>query len=244
MNRLYWILLALCAFTWANVFLRYIVTAGLVSLVTRFVPQRRIQRWTSAETGRRRAEFMASMRTVLIFTAVAIVLLFGDRYGWPKLYRQVDLYGYAYLPVSFILAVVMHDAYFYWTHRLLHHRWFVRFHGEHHKSVTPTVWAGFAFHPLEALVQAGIYPILVFCLPMHFVVMSAFLAYSALFTAIIHSGYDLSLGSQRFFWGARQHDLHHQHGDRNYGLYFSFWDRLMGTASEPAHRSEVVVSYP
>jgi len=25
------------------------------------------------------------------------------------------------------------------------------------------------------------------------------------------------------------HDLHHEHGRYNYGLYFRWWDKLMGT---------------
>lgn len=224
-----WGLSLLCAITWANVLLRFVLTAGVVALVTRYVPHRKIQWWTAPKPGQRKREFLWSTSTGTIFAVVSVILLFGNHYGWPKVYQGLDRYGYAYLPVSFVLAIIIHDAYFYWTHRLLHHPWFVQFHGEHHKSVTPTVWAGFAFHPVEALVQVGVYPILFFALPMHFGVMSAFLAYSALFTAVIHSGHDLGAGAGRIFIGARQHDLHHMHGQGNYGLYFSWWDRLMGT---------------
>ncbi|MCX6197873.1 MAG: hypothetical protein NTY88_01450 [Bacteroidetes bacterium] len=35
----------------------------------------------------------------------------------------------------------------------------------HHKSVNPTPWAAFAFHPLEAVGQVLILPIMVFAMP-------------------------------------------------------------------------------
>ena len=67
---------------------------------------------------------------------------------------------------SIAVAVVLHDAYFYWTHRLLHWRPLYRVaHHVHHRSTSPTPWAAYAFHPLEALIQAGIYVLIVFAVP-------------------------------------------------------------------------------
>ena len=38
------------------------------------------------------------------------------------------------------------------------------------------------------------------------------------------------------------HDLHHQHGRSNYGLYFTFWDRLLNTRCDPSHRHAAVLT--
>ena len=33
------------------------------------------------------------------------------------------------------------------------------------------------------------------------------------------------------------HDIHHQQTNKNYGLYFTFWDKLMGTFEPPSKRA-------
>jgi len=63
--------------------------------------------------------------------------------------------------------VVAHDTWFYWTHRALHdRRWFRAVHGRHHASLHPTPWAAYAFHPVEALVQAIFLPLFLLLVPM------------------------------------------------------------------------------
>ena len=53
------------------------------------------------------------------------------------------------------IAIVVHDTWFYWTHRLMHHRrLFKLFHRVHHESTNPTPWAAYCFAPLEAMAQA------------------------------------------------------------------------------------------
>lgn len=50
---------------------------------------------------------------------------------------------------------VMHDVYFYATHRLLHTRPLYKWvHSWHHRAHNPSPWTAFSFHPVEALVQA------------------------------------------------------------------------------------------
>jgi sterol desaturase/sphingolipid hydroxylase (fatty acid hydroxylase superfamily) len=69
----------------------------------------------------------------------------------------VEEYGWGYFFISVAVMLVLHDAYFYWTHRAMHRpRLFKVFHRVHHLSTNPSQWAAFAFHPLEAVVEAGI----------------------------------------------------------------------------------------
>jgi len=50
----------------------------------------------------------------------------------------------------------------------MHHKKLFRwFHLVHHQSTNPSPWAAYAFHPLEAVVEAGI--IAVFFLPSLFI---------------------------------------------------------------------------
>ncbi len=56
-----------------------------------------------------------------------------------------------YFYLSFPLIVVIHDAYFYWTHYLMHKsRFLYQFHKKHHLSSDATPLDVFAFHPVSA----------------------------------------------------------------------------------------------
>ena len=53
--------------------------------------------------------------------------------------------------------ILLHDTYFYWAHRAMHHPKIYRHvHLVHHLSQNPSPWAAFAFHPFEAVIEAGI----------------------------------------------------------------------------------------
>lgn len=66
-------------------------------------------------------------------------------------------YGWIYYFAAFPIMFVIHDTYFYWTHRIMHHKSvFNVMHLVHHKSTNPSPWAAYAFHPLEAIVEVGI----------------------------------------------------------------------------------------
>jgi sterol desaturase/sphingolipid hydroxylase (fatty acid hydroxylase superfamily) len=132
--------------------------------------------------------------------------------------------------------VLMHDTYFYWTHRLMHIPWLFRWiHATHHRSTNPTPWAAFSFHPGEAIIEAGIIVLIVITIPCHPWAIGVFLLYMTTITVMGHLGYEIfpsrfrksSIGQLQNT--ATNHDVHHRHSRYNYGLYFTFWDRLMGT---------------
>jgi sterol desaturase/sphingolipid hydroxylase (fatty acid hydroxylase superfamily) len=136
-----------------------------------------------------------------------------------------------------LTAVVLHDTYFYWTHRLMHHRRiFTYVHAVHHQSHNPTPWAAYAFHPLEALVEVGVLPLMVFILPLHPLALSAFGVYMIVMNVMGHLGYEVypqafmrSRVLRVVFNTSTHHNMHHRYNKGNYGLYFNLWDRLMKT---------------
>jgi lathosterol oxidase len=94
--------------------------------------------------------------------------------------------------MSLALIIVAHDAWFYWTHRALHdRRWFRAIHGRHHASLHPTPWAAYAFHPVEALVQAVFLPLFLLAVPVHVGVLGIFLLHMILRNAIGHCAHEL-----------------------------------------------------
>ena len=131
---------------------------------------------------------------------------------------------------------LIHDAYFYWTHRIMHHKsLFNIMHLVHHKSTNPSPWAAYAFHPLEAIIEQGIFVVFLFTLPIHKSHLGIFFLLSILYNIYGHLGWELyPKGFSKHFIGkwintSVNHNQHHKYFKGNYGLYFLFWDRLMGT---------------
>ena len=181
-------------------------------------------------------EILQSLRSIAIFGLVTGAVVFAAFSGWTRLYIPVERYGWGWFCLSILVMVVMHDAYFYWTHRLMHHgRLFRLLHQTHHRSMSPTPWAAYAFSPGEALIQAGIGPLIVFTIPTHPAAFGIFMTWQIAFNVFGHCGYEIF--PRRFFRSRAgllfnsitHHALHHEKFRANYGLYFNVWDRLMGT---------------
>ncbi len=221
--------------------LRYFFFSGLLFVMTLVLTRsarlahRRVQAraFTRKQLGR---EIVLSLSTFAIFGVAFVPLLWAIREDYSQIYMDPREKGLWYLPVSVGIMVLLHDAYFYWTHRLMHARWLYRpVHLSHHRSNNPSSWAAFAFHPWEALIELGIFPIILFLVPAHPFAVLAFLAFVSAHSAMIHCGYEIFprwvalTRAGGWLVSATHHNLHHQFVTGNYGLYFSFWDRWMGT---------------
>lgn len=181
-------------------------------------------------------EIIYSLITVLIFAGVGMVVFATPVRQHILLYQDFSQYGWAWWFSSIILMIVLHDTYFYWTHRAMHHpRLFKVFHLVHHKSTNPSPWASYAFHPLEGIVEASVIFPIVFLIPFHFTALMAFLMFMMIYNVYGHLGYELypkkfnqhPIG--RWLNTSVNHNMHHKYFTGNYGLYFLFWDRWMGT---------------
>ena len=118
----------------------------------------------------------------------------------------------------------------------MHHpKLFKYFHLVHHKSTNPSPWAAYAFHPLEAIVEASIIFLIVFLIPFHKTALLTFLLFMIFYNVYGHLGFELyPKGFHKHRIGkwintSVNHNLHHRHFEGNFGLYFLFWDRWIGT---------------
>lgn len=221
--------------------LRYAALAGIAFLVyyiifrKLFFYQKIQQRFPKKADYLR--EFSYSVVTVAIFAFIALELL-----GNPSIaphttrYENIHAYGWVYYFLAFPLMFIMHDTYFYFTHRLMHHKkLFPWFHLVHHQSVNPSPWAAYAFHPLEAFVEAGIVVVFLFTIPIHRSHLLIFFLMMIIYNIYGHLGYELyPKGFSKSTIGkwintSVNHNQHHQYFKGNYGLYFLFWDRVFGT---------------
>ncbi len=119
---------------------------------------------------------------------------------------------------------------------MMHHRKMFRFfHRVHHLSHNPSPWAAYAFSPAEAFVQAGIFPLVVFVMPIHPAAFGIFMIWQIVHNIVGHTSFEIHprwpidspLG--KILNTATNHAMHHEKMRGNYGLYFNVWDRLMKT---------------
>lgn len=244
-------LLILIATLYAKTFpadlLRYVIGAGGVWLVINvvlknWIAHRRI-RQRQASWLQIRREWLYSFRTVLIFTATGTLIALGYQYGLVRIYTDITMHGIGWLLLSALILVLAHDTWFYWTHRLMHDpRLFTHCHAGHHKSVIPTPFTAYAFDSMEALVNAVFLPLILLVLPAHPAALLFFVSHMMLRNAIAHCGFEIfpatRHGKPLFDWltAVTHHDLHHANGRYNFGFYFTFWDRWMGTEHPDYYR--------
>ncbi|MDT0688970.1 sterol desaturase family protein [Salegentibacter sp. F188] len=181
----------------------------------------------------------------------AIFAFFGACAYWlwqndfTAIYLNLSEFGYWYLPVSLLVILFIHETYYYWVHRWMHHpKIFRKVHKVHHDSLTPTPWTAFSFHPWESLLEALILPLILIFIPVHIFVLGTYLLLMTLSSVINHLDieiYPVSFQNSKFgklFIGATHHHYHHEEFKTNYGLYFTFWDKWMKTESSKMEVSE------
>ena len=217
----------------AIVGLRYLGVSGLFA----WWGQRRLPGLHEGLGPQIRREIGWSLLSAGIYGIPAGLAAWGWReLGWTRIYEDAGEWPLWWLPVSFLLCLAVHDTWFYWTHRLMHHpALFRRIHAVHHDSRPPTAWAAMSFHPWEALTGAFVIPALVFILPLHLGVVLAVLLVMTVMGTTNHMGWELfpvrMVHGRAGQWliTATHHQLHHERYSCNYGLYFRFWDHLCGT---------------
>lgn len=222
-------------------FVRYLILSGGSYLFfwkwkdNPWTKKNRIQK-TDFKVQDMRREFFYSILSSLIF-GVVLALAFHDDIGWN--FKPLPLphpTSWLYDMGTLILLILIHDTYFYWMHRLVHQPvLFRRVHKVHHLSKNPSPWASLSFQPAEAVLE------IIWILPVQWLIPiqpSIWLAFAFVILAINvmgHLNVEIYPGSWKknpvLKWlnFSGMHNQHHQFFHGNYGLYFSFWDRMMGT---------------
>lgn len=195
----------------------------------------------NVKPGQVKFEIKHSMVSSLVFAFFGVLMGLLWQQGLTQIYLRFDHYGYWYLPASFVLISLIHELYFYLTHRWMHiPRVYTRFHHVHHFSRKTSPWASFSFHFNEAIVQAIFLPLVVLLVPVHPVVLISYLTFMTLTAISNHLGVELISSKiiTRYFISGDHHSLHHQQFNGNYGLYYCFMDRWFGTEIKEAREKK------
>ncbi len=185
-----------------------------------------------------RNEIQLSTISAFIYALPAAVVIEIWKSDGSALYSALPttLSGWLYIPLSALIYLFVQDTWFYFTHRVMHHRTLFKYtHEGHHRSVQPTPWASFSFDPIEAISSAWLLPVLALVLPLHVGVALFVLMLMTVNAVFNHAGWEVYPESWvKGWWGrhiitASHHNLHHTKFKGNYGLYFRFWDKVCGT---------------
>lgn len=191
-----------------------------------------------------RKELRLSFITLFLHTVAGASVVWAFSRGYTFVYLDISKYGIVWFVLSIPLSILVHDTYFYWTHRIMHHRKiFPIVHLQHHRHTNPTPWAAFSTHPIESFIAGCIYPVLAFTLPLHPIVFLIFTFYMTFMNVMGHAGFEVyPRGFTRHWFGRwhttpTHHIMHHKYFKGNYGIYFNFWDKLMGTEKDNYHET-------
>ena len=228
-----WAVAAAAAAMTAIMASRYLLSSGGFALLTKYCKPNLYR----GLDGQIRSEIYWSLVSAAIYGVPAGVVAWGwQEKGWTQIYTDVGAYPLWWIPGSVLTYLLLHDAWFYWTHRLMHVPWiYRRAHAVHHASHPPTAWAAMSFHPWETLTGAVVIPALVLTIPIHVGALLAVLTIMTVMGITNHMGWEMFPKSLvqgragRWLITASHHQLHHQRNKCNYGLYFRLWDRLCGT---------------
>ena len=187
-------------------------------------------------------EITASVRSVFIYAAIASPAVWMRWNGYAVgSYTGVPSWGEVALYV--VALLILHDTWFYWTHRAMHAPVLFRtWHRLHHRSITPTPFAAYAFDWREAILQVMFVQLFIVLIPTPNLATFIFLGLMIVRNVWGHCGTEFHPRgfAEHWLWGmfttTTHHDLHHSGSfGCNFGLYFTWWDRICGT-ERPCYR--------
>jgi len=112
------------------------------------------------------SEALFSMQTMIIFALIATLIHYLIINEYSMVYMKISDYGTVYFLLSIALLILIHDCYFYFSHKLIHPKKFL----------------------------------------------------------------DSFIG--KILLSSTHHNIHHSRSKSNFGLYFTFWDKIMKTEDE------------
>lgn len=223
--------LALFAIVYAANLAAYFGLCFAIDRLNRNNPERRIQKKRRGDK-RIPEEIRHSVKSIAVTALSLSIGVYSAYQGWTPL-PAWDLNWWSAVP-QFLLCMVLFDAWFYFGHRLLHTKALYRFHLLHHRSVAPTVWSSDSIGLVDTAICQGFYAVAPFVVPFSPLVLIAHRVFDHVNGTFGHAGFEyFASRTARYPWPllcASYHDLHHSEFRFNYANYFSFWDRLLGTA--------------
>ena len=188
-------------------------------------------KWNHSHGDRKRALAHALVNEASILILVLLLPIFGGLVPWPSVW-PTSLPFWAQI----LLAILLLDAGISLAHFASHRvplLW--RFHAVHHSVRRIYGFNGLLKHPVHQLIEisVGTLPWLLMGIPQDIAIIGSFAV--AIQLQLQHSNVDMRIGPLAYLWAVAPVHRHHHlasatEGDFNFGLFFTIWDVLLGTA--------------
>jgi sterol desaturase/sphingolipid hydroxylase (fatty acid hydroxylase superfamily) len=138
-------------------------------------------------------------------------------------------------PLLWVVGILAGDFLAYWSHRLRHRfdiLW--NFHAIHHSQQELNVFTQNRFHDVDIVIDLTIRTLPLLILNAGWMVIGIYAAVSLAHFRLYHSNIRTNYGVLRYILVTPQsHRIHHtsdpRYLNRNFGVFFSIWDRAFGT---------------
>jgi len=177
---------------------------------------------------------------ILIFRPLAapLVIILSDIIY----YQPSDLWYSLPAPIILILSTLIIDTFIYWRHRAFHLFTILwRCHLVHHSDTEMNVSTNFRHHPLEFIVSNTLMILFLYAIKLPEFTIITYFFLSTVISLWHHS--DIKYAAflekllQPIFITPEIHRLHHSSNTKernsNYGMIFSFWDKLFSSYTAP-----------
>lgn len=154
--------------------------------------------------------------------------------GWSMIKINVSDLPLIWHPISLLLSLIIMDASLYYSHRLMHTKFFYKnVHLLHHRWVDPHIFTTVAMHPVEFFFfQIGLI-LPMFLVPQYWGIYLLAIFYTMIIGMIDHCGIKVKMPKWTLHGGDnRFHDDHHALFHVNFGHHTHFWDNFHGTARQ------------
>ena len=174
--------------------------------------------------------------SMIIYVTLPVIDEYLVEQGWTRVYHTVqEIGGWPWYIASMVFYFALVEIGIYWMHRTLHTNKFLykhvhMLHHKYNKPETLTPWASIAFHPLDGMMQACPYVLVLPLAPCHYLTHFCLLFFTAIWATYIHDAMDWNIEP---IMGSKYHTVHHTHYIYNYGQVFTFCDRIWGTYRLP-----------
>ncbi len=140
--------------------------------------------------------------------------------------------------VRLIWGILLTDFLAWFQHWVKHKvPWLWHIHAIHHSQKEINMFTDLRFHFLEYIISRTIVVVPLLMLAIDTPKIAAFAVFNTWYTRLYHANIKTNLGFLRYILVTPQsHRVHHsvefRHRDKNFGVIFSFWDRIFKTQHE------------